>query len=177
MPGLYLKKRIRTGRKKDSSLKAFGRHINPGFPVETPPNLRSCKKGGRWELCPYPNKDSDLHTIETMIDNKHQFLLLQRTLQRMLRAAESGTLIYGKNEDVYAMRVQPAILELRLSRRVQYPDGAYNIRLYFSEPLSLPEAMVAARLRAKPASQAGLMMQNEHVRESYLRIKQYLGLE
>ncbi|OAV61797.1 hypothetical protein A6F49_07840 [Enteractinococcus helveticum] len=112
-----------------------------------------------------------------MIGNRHQFLLVQRSLQRMLIAAERGVLVYGKSDDVYEMRIQPAILELRLQRTVQYPDGAYKIRLYFSEPVSQPSILVAARLRAKPANEAGLRRQNDHVKDSYLRIKEFLGLE
>lgn len=155
----------------------MSRHLgNPGFPVETPPDLRSCKKGGFWEDCPYPNKRSDLETIKVMVGNKHQYLLLQRTLQRMLRAAEHGSLTYGKDREVYAMRKQPAILELRLNRTVQYPNGQHKIRLYFSEPLSKPSSMIAARLRAKPANETGLKVQNDHIRESYLHIKKFLGL-
>jgi len=94
----------------------------------------------------------------------------------MLLAAERGLLTYGKNRDVYAMSIQPAILELRLDRTVQYPNGQHNIRLYFSEPLSRPSSMIAARLRAKPANEAGLKVQNVHIQESYSHIKTFLRL-
>ena len=81
-----------------------------------------------------------------MIGNRHQFLLAQRSLQQMLIAAEQGTLVYGKSGDVYEMRIQPAILELRLQRTVQYPDELIK----FGSTL---------------------------VKDSFLRIKEYLGLK
>lgn len=92
-------------------------------------------------------------------------------------SAEQGFLTYGKFGDVYEMKIQPAVLELRLHRTVQYPDGDYKIRLYFNEPANRPNTLVAARLRAKPANETGLRRQNEHIKDSYLHIKKFLGLD
>lgn len=149
---------------------------SPGFAIAEPPGARSCGLGGEWEHCSGLNMQSDLNTVKVMLDNADQFELVRRKLGNMLRDAKEGKLIYGKTEDVYQMSIEPAVLEIRLDVRAQFPDGLRKLRLYFSEPLHRPNVMVAARLRSKPATKEGLSDQNDHILESFDAIKEHLGL-
>lgn len=93
-----------------------------------------------------------------------------------MQLAAQGRLTYGMDLDVYCSNIADLVLELRLHSRVQYPDGARAVRLYFSEPDTQADLLLAARLAAKPASAAGLALQDEHMLEAQDRVKRHLGV-
>jgi len=93
-----------------------------------------------------------------------------------MRLAETGQLTYGKTADVYRCQEAELVLELRFSKRVQYPNGTRAVRLYFSELDCKPGQLLAAHMAAKPATKAGLKVQNVHMGEAQLRIEAHLGI-
>lgn len=108
--------------------------------------------------------------------SKDDARLLRREILSTGRRAMQGQLVYGKHDDVYACSSGDLILEMRFDQRVQYPDGLRAVRLYFSEPDSLPGVLLSAKLAAKPATRAGLDLQDEHIEEAQLRVEKHLGL-
>lgn len=102
--------------------------------------------------------------------------LLRREMLTSMRLAEQGRLTYGKKADVYVCSSADLVLEMRFDHRVQYPDGVRAVRLYFSEPDNLPDVLLSARLAAKPATAAGLELQDEHIADAQLRVEKRLGL-
>lgn len=93
-----------------------------------------------------------------------------------MRLAATGQLTYGKTADVYRSQKAKLVLELRFGSRVQYPDGTRAVRLYFSELDCNPGQLLAAHMAAKPATKAGLDLQDVHMGEAQLRVESYLGI-
>lgn len=111
-----------------------------------------------------------------MSRSKDDARLLRREMLTSMRLATQGRLTYGKRADVYECSSVDLVLEMRLDHRVQYPDGTRAVRLYFSEPDTMPGVLLSARLAAKPATEGGLDLQNEHMAEAQLRVEKHLGL-
>lgn len=139
--------------------------------LATPLGDRSCRRGGRWENChSTPDWKQQLEAVRAISANDDDFRLLKGEIGRFLKRATTGDLEYGKNEDVYKMASASLVLELRFSQRVEYPAGKRAVRLYFSEPSHQEELMLAVLLAAKPATEAGLDLQNEHIAEAQQRL-------
>ena len=73
------------------------------------------------------------------------------------------------------MQSADLVLELRFRQRIEYPAGTRAVRLYFSEPDHEPDVMLAVSLAAKPASEEGLDLQNEHIAEAQTRLQDHYG--
>lgn len=146
-------------------------------PIEQPPGVRACRDGGRWEPCdgaiPWGR---EVEAIRTVSRSPQDFALLKREIARYLLAATQGGLTYGPQGEVVQMNRARSVLELRFHQRVQYPDGARVVRLYYSEPTALPGVLLSAKVGAKPATQEGLDLQDEHIEEALVRIRHHLGL-
>ena len=141
-----------------------------------PLGARSCGDGGRWEQChSVPTWRAQLAAVQSICDTPDDFRLLKAELRRLLRAAKRGDLEYGKAADVYKMQSADLVLELRFRQRIEYPAGTRAVRLYFSEPDHEPDVMLAVSLAAKPASEEGLDLQNEHIAEAQTRLQDHYG--
>lgn len=139
----------------------------PAVALEQPPGNRSCKTGGTWEKCHVsPDWSAGLEAVKVMSRSDDDFRLLKREIDRFMKAAQRGDLVYGKDADVYRMATASLILELRFDRRVEYPDGRRAVRLYFSEPDLEPGVLLAVKIGAKPTTVGGLDLQNEHAAEA-----------
>lgn len=149
--------------------------------LELPLGARSCggrgrQRGGRWEPCDSTNLTGERAAIEAMSRSRDDARLLRREMLTSMRLAEQGQLTYGKKADVYACSSAELVLEMRFDHRVQYPDGLRAVRLYFSEPDSMPGVLLSAKLAAKPATVEGLDLQDEHIADAQLRVEKHLGL-
>lgn len=109
-----------------------------------------------------------------MCRSDDDYRLLIRELKQLWARAENGELNYGKGSDVYRSVTADMILEMRFRQRLQYPGGRRVVRLYYSEPASVPSALVAAMLAAKPDKASGLDMQDGHMEEAQSRILKFL---
>lgn len=140
--------------------------------LATPVAVRSCRGGGgTWEFCTDANYPGELEAIRVLSRSDQDFRLLKREMKSHMERATQGRLTFGKKANVWQMREpHTLVLELRMDRRVEYPAGKQTIRLYFTEPASVPDVMLIALLAAKPTTEEGLARQDEHVHEANLRI-------
>lgn len=88
---------------------------------------------------------------------------------KMLRATR-GTLRYGRGKDVEQMNVAPEVLELRLTARPGEGGQTHLIRLYFSEPDQLPDALLALCLKWKLPGPLMTAEQNNQARIAARRL-------
>lgn len=147
----------------------------PGVKLASPG--RSYDLGGTWCACDDPPTwEKEREALRVLSRSGDDYRLFLREFDRFRRRAEHGDLEYGHDRDVWRSGRAYLVLELRYGQRLEYPDGTRAVRLYFSEPDAIPDAMVAAKLAAKPATEAGLDLQDEHMDEAQLRILQFLGL-
>lgn len=149
--------------------------------LELPLGARSCggrgrSRGGVWEHCDSTNLTGEQAAIDVMSRSKDDARLLRREMLTSMRLAEQGRLTYGKKADVYECSSAGLVLEMRFDHRVQYPDGTRAVRLYFSEPDTMPGVLLSAKLAAKPATLEGLGLQDGHMAEAQLRVEKHLGL-
>lgn len=153
----------------------------PGFPVTSPIAKRSTilpgsisGEGGRWEYCGPPTFQSQLETLRLMVRDSREFKVLRQQLHRLMARAEIGKLTYGKSDDVVEIRREPSVLELRLTTTVQFPNEKRKVRLYFSEPDLLDGVLLASKIAGKPATEAGLDLQDEHTEYAFEMMKVFL---
>ncbi len=141
-----------------------------------PLGSRSCQAGGSWETCEGASPTGELEAITVIARSPDDAKMLRREIKTSMNLASEGNLTYGKDSDVYASSTADLILEMRFDKRVQYPDGVRAVRLYFSEPDCNPDQLLAAHMAAKPATAAGLALQNDQMAEAQLRVERHLGL-
>lgn len=142
-----------------------------------PYGVRSCRDGGVWDQCrDYVGVASEREAVRRISRSECDFRLLLRELKGAMERATLGRLTYGDRDDVSKTRRSDFILELRMSQRVQYPDGVRAVRLYFCEPDVVPGQMLIAKLGAKPATEAGLSVQDEQIDEADLRVRSHFGI-
>lgn len=158
---------------KEGVAKAGGPSSSPPSPLRlaTPHGQRSCGVGGTWSIChSKPAWSAQLAAVQQLTLNQDDFRLLKRELARLWKLAETGDLEYGKDKDVNKMQTGDMVLEMRFRHHVGYPEGKRAVRLYFTEPDHEPDVMLAVSLGAKPATEAGLDLQNDHIAEAQARI-------
>lgn len=102
-------------------------------------------------------------------------------LERLMRDAQSGVLDFveqrrGQREgDVDQMMAAPTVLELRFKTTTGTQDGARKVRLYFSEPIELPDTLLALKLATKYPGEVGLSEQTQHAHQAAARGDRYVA--
>lgn len=131
-----------------------------------PPGVRSCKEGGKWELC----RDSrgalhlmtEVASLEVALGPHIQSVVKAELYQKMKRA-EAGALLYGSGPefDVEHMAATADVLELRLLDRTgevgaEEAEETFHLRLFFSEPDEVPKTLAGLGLLWKRPGPVGL---------------------
>ena len=152
-----------------------------GFSLATPPrSYRTRGKrgpGGFWCACDDPPTwKREEAALKALCRSDDDWRLLKSELRSLRERAANGDLFFGKDSEVYRSVTADLVLELRFRQRLQFPGGRRVVRLYFSEPASIPSALVAAKIAGKPATGPGLELQDEHMQDAQLRILKFLGL-
>ncbi|QGH70785.1 hypothetical protein [Pseudactinotalea sp. HY158] len=151
--------------------------------LQQPPGVRSCRDGGTWKLAGDGDRASYLKMEimslrEVMGGSDWQMLFAE--LEQKMRDAQGGWLTFVTDRpgrrvgDVEQIGVAPNVLELRLSATTGESDGQRRVRLYFSEPVELPGALLALKLASKYPGEMGLREQNEHARIASRRGDEHL---
>lgn len=154
--------------------------------LEQPPGVRSCRDGGTWDLAQTNTDPARGYVTVELTQLKSvmppgEYTLLTAEIVRMMEDAQAGDLDFVTNTggrrvgDVDQMAVAPTVLELRLQTTTGTRDGERIVRLYFTEPAELPDALVALKLASKYPGELGLEEQSAHAREAAVRGDDYVA--
>lgn len=150
--------------------------------LATPVAVRSTKIGGTWEYCPHPRTrqpyfTAELGLLRTRLADVDRFLLAEE-LNRLLGCAERGECTYGHDRecDVEQMVTQRNVLELRFDRRasVSKREGTIEVRLYFTEPVELPDTLLELLFAWKHPGPHSTAQQNQHAKKASDRARMHV---
>ena len=94
--------------------------------------------------------------------------MLMAELKVAMKRAEQGKHVCGPSDvgSVEWMQSSTDVLEMRLATRRGDDNKHLHIRLYFSEPDTHPELLLALALRWKQPYPAGRVEQDQHILEA-----------
>lgn len=147
---------------------------------EQPPGVRSTQRGGTWEYARNANGTQRFVTswesFRGRLQSDHLRASLWAEVRTKMRCATRGQLQFGAAPaDVDQMRATDDVLELRFAKTWEVKDGERMLlRLFFSEPAALPEALVAIQFFCKiPADQGALQEQTQAAKAASLLLAEY----
>ena len=129
---------------------------------------RATKSGGFWHLYVDPDGHAVVRAeLWGLTDGagEDERTMLKSEIKNKLAAAQNGELRFGDKEDVREIWREPDLCELRLGY-TSFDDtepAGYKYRLYFAEPPQVQMLLLALKFGRKPATEAGLAVQDEHI--------------
>lgn len=144
--------------------------------------IRSTQCGGKWHHCRIPpdGQAPTVPEIDRAIENIPEVIrqVVRAQFEQKWERATRGSLIFGKHDDVGEIVTRPPILfEMRVNYRANAnrERDRYLYRLYFAEPIDLPEVMLALKFARKTADGDPLNFQQEHIEKAGERFHQGLS--
>lgn len=148
-----------------------------GLPVriEQPPGARACNKHPHYEwlfardqrgAAPFYE---DLNFLKRRFPTEHSHDVYLEMVHKHMKLAEEGRLA---EELVEKMAVAPDVLEIRMPKWM-FTGGQMLVRLYFSEPVELPQTLVGLRLKTKRPGPLGLDEQTQIAEDAATLLREF----
>jgi hypothetical protein len=148
-----------------------------------PPGVRSCRDGGEWTICRSETGAKWMFAEFTGLEQRlgaNETAMVRAELRNMMHRAMDGQLSYGPGPEgqVEQMTATSDVLEMRLSSRSgevseDGEEDTLHLRMFFSEPESVPNGMCALMLYWKRPGQVDLADQTASARVASRRLDEW----